>query len=117
VWGCHDTIEAMKTAEKQRKVPGRPFPPGVSGNPHGRPPKGWTWKDLLIEASEEAGESGEPVKKLLARKLVQKGLEGDVSAIKEFGDRIDGKPTQPTDITTGGEPLTGITVKVIGSDD
>lgn len=116
----------METASKQRKVIGRPFPPGVSGNPDGRPPKGWTWRDLLIEAAEEQEEdpvTGEktPIKKIMAKKLVAKGKEGDVPALKEFGDRIDGRPTQQTDITTNGEALTGIIVKVVtgqnGSDD
>lgn len=91
--------EEENSSETAHKVPGRPFPPGVSGNPNGRPPKGWTWKELLIEAAEEANESGEPAKKLMARKLVQKGLEGDVSALKEFGDRMDGKSTQGVELT------------------
>lgn len=40
--------------------------------------------------------TGEDVQALekLADKLVETGLGGDVSALKEIGDRIDGKPTQ-----------------------
>jgi hypothetical protein len=104
----------METGDKQGKT-GRPgtFPPGVSGNPNGRPPRGWTWKELLIEAAEEAKQGGEPAKKLLARKLVEKGLEGDVAAIKEFGDRIDGKSMQSTDLTSGGEKITGLTIELV----
>lgn len=37
---------------------------------------------------------------LLANRLVDKALEGDVSAIKEIGDRVDGKPAQ----TISGDP-------------
>lgn len=31
---------------------------------------------------------------LLAKNLVAAGIKGDVSALKEIGDRLDGKPTQ-----------------------
>lgn len=30
----------------------------------------------------------------LADKLIDRALEGDVSALKEIGDRVDGKPAQ-----------------------
>lgn len=30
----------------------------------------------------------------LADKIIDKALEGDVSALKEIGDRVDGKPAQ-----------------------
>ena len=36
-----------------------------------------------------------------ARRLVTKAMEGDVTALKEIGDRLDGKPTQAVDL--GGE--------------
>jgi hypothetical protein len=40
-------------------------------------------------------EEGKPKKlERLADKLVEAGLEGDVSALKEIGDRLDGKPKQ-----------------------
>ncbi len=32
--------------------------------------------------------------RLMARRLVTKALEGDVAAIREVGDRLDGKATQ-----------------------
>jgi hypothetical protein len=109
------SVEAEKTAEKQR---GKPFPPGVSGNPNGRPPKEWTWRSLLLEAAEEMDVdpiTGEkvPVKKIMARKLVTKGKEGDVQALKEFGDRVDGKSGQSVDLTSKGEKLEGIVVELV----
>lgn len=30
----------------------------------------------------------------LAEKLVERGLEGDISALREIGDRVEGKPKQ-----------------------
>jgi hypothetical protein len=34
------------------------------------------------------------VLRALARKLVETGLEGDLAALREIGDRLDGKPSQ-----------------------
>lgn len=81
------------------------FKPGQSGNPDGRPPKEWTWSGVLREMMEQSEEDGEPVKVKIARALKLKAYTGDVQAIKELGDRIDGKPQQKTDITTNGKDL------------
>ena len=43
--------------------------------------------------------------RLLARRLIEKGLTGDVSAIREIADRVEGKPHQSTSLT--GEDGTG----------
>ena len=34
----------------------------------------------------------------MALRLVTKALEGDVAALKEIGDRLDGKPAQAVDV-------------------
>ena len=42
----------------------------------------------------------------LAEKLIKKAEEGDLSAIKELGDRLDGKPSQQIDLgNAGGVPF------------
>ena len=42
----------------------------------------------------------------LAEKLLAKCDEGDLQALKEFGDRVDGKPGQAVALTgAGGGPL------------
>lgn len=58
--------------------------------------KGKLWRDAIRRAVQ--GDS----KKLdkLARVLVQKAEEGDMMALKEIGDRLDGKPAQAI---TGGD--------------
>lgn len=38
--------------------------------------------------------------RMLAEKLLDKAAEGDVSALKELGDRLDGKAHQSIDQTT-----------------
>ncbi len=43
---------------------------------------------------------GKKTKKLamLADKLVERALEGDITAMKEIGDRLDGKPAQAVEL-------------------
>jgi hypothetical protein len=72
-----------------------PFQPGQSGNPGGRP-KAKPFRDaLMIEA--KAAEDGQPCEarpgslRWNARKLLE---QGDVQAIKELADRMDGKVPQ-----------------------
>ena len=45
-----------KTAPKQRKVIGRPFPKGVSGNPDGRPPGTFSLLTLLKQELQKVPE-------------------------------------------------------------
>ena len=59
------------------------------------------WRDEINKAVHELREAeGEGKAKkvkalrLLARKLVTKGLAGDVTALKEIGDRLDGRAVQ-----------------------
>lgn len=74
-------------------------------NRKGRPPKAWTMSSLIEEALEEELEKGTPVKKQIAKKLAQMAVRGDIQAIKEINDRIDGRPKQFIDHTTNGKDL------------
>jgi len=59
---------------------------------------------LILELHQEAQDAdGTMTKKLrqIARKLVDKAIEGDVPAIKEINDRVDGKPHQTTEVSGG----------------
>jgi len=63
------------------------------------------WHDALRLTVHELCKdplTGKNVKKLrlLARKLVDRALEGDIAAFREVGDRLDGKPAQ----TIAGDP-------------
>lgn len=75
------------------------FQPGRSGNPGGRP-KSKPFQDaLLMEAKlAEEGEECFAKKGSLrwnARQLLQ---QGDVQAIREIADRLDGKAIQAVDL-------------------
>jgi len=92
------------------KVIGRPFKKGESGNPGGRPKKDWTWASLIEEAVEEEyttkdGLRTDKGKKFIAKKLVHMAIDGDIQAIKEISNRMDGLPAQSMDFTTGGQPF------------
>lgn len=69
------------------------FTKGQSGNPGGRP-KEQAWRDALRMAVKEAMQDGTPKLRALADKTVALALDGDMQAIKEIGDRLDGKPAQ-----------------------
>lgn len=58
------------------------------------------WKNALTRALDQYESDGvvrgEALRKI-ADRLIAKALEGDMTAIKEFGDRIDGKPAMTID--------------------
>lgn len=58
------------------------------------------WADAVKRAVNRRLESeeGKPKKlERLADRLVDAALDGDIQAMKEIGDRLDGKATQQTD--------------------
>jgi Family of unknown function (DUF5681) len=70
-----------------------PFEAGQSGNPGGRPKSAKLLRDaLLVELKKSEG--GVERIQLIAQKLVEAALEGNVLAIREIADRIDGKVPQ-----------------------
>ena len=64
------------------------------------------WRHAIQKASREYLEvvdvNGKAKKiraiNLLAKKMFKKGIEGDVAAAKECGDRLDGRPAQAVDV-------------------
>lgn len=82
------------------------FKPGQSGNPKGRPKADWTWSGLLRDLADELHEeTGQTKKQIIAKALFKEAHKGNIIAIKEFGDRIDGKAPQFIDHTTKGDKL------------
>ena len=53
------------------------------------------WSDAINKALEKRSKkAGIDALEALAEKLLEKVDEGDITAIKELGDRIEGKPVQ-----------------------
>jgi hypothetical protein len=72
------------------------FLPRKSGNPAGRPPT----KGLLVHLKTQLGElsEGESAEQLIARKLVTLTKRGNLAAIRECFDRVEGRPRQQLDL-------------------
>jgi len=76
-----------------------PFKPGQSGNLKGRPRKGHTITEELEKYAKYRKADPQDGKKrsqrvLLAKKMWDMALDGDVVSIKYICDRLDGKPTE-----------------------
>ncbi len=75
------------------------------GRPKGAENKDKSWRHAIRAAVNElrvaeGDEKGKKVRalRLLAQRLVTRALDGDVSALKEVGDRLDGKATQQVNV-------------------
>ena len=88
-----------KTAKKQPTSAS--WKPGQSGNPKGRPPKGYSitewFKDMLA--------SDPQIKDELGSAILQKAKSGDATAMKLVWSYMDGMPQQKMDVTSDGKPL------------
>ena len=58
------------------------------------------WRDALMVAIKRTDSEGRVMLAKIAQKVVEAAVEGDMSAIKEIGDRIDGKAPQSLDVKT-----------------
>jgi hypothetical protein len=98
---------SQKTGEKQtingKFAPGnslgKKFPPGTSGNPSGRPKLTRltdALREQLAEINPEVPEK--TIAERIARALIREAIGGNVQAIREIGDRTEGKPKQAIDL-------------------
>lgn len=98
-------VKAEKKQEHvdKRKTLPQLFKKGQSGNPNGRPKGLLNWRNTIKEAAMKEIElmeksTGKKITKtlnqIIAEKLVEKARMGDIQAIKEYGDRTDGKAHQ-----------------------
>lgn len=93
----------------------------MSGAPLGNQnaKKGKAWADAIRRAIREKCEGEDYESKLasLAKGLVVAASAGDFQALKEIGDRLDGKAVQQTELSgPDGETLrTSMTVDFVGT--
>ncbi len=73
------------------------------------------WAEALRRAvhRESAGKGSPKWLDVLANRCVEAAAEGDMQAMKEIGDRLDGKPKQQTEVSgpDGGDIPVGINVR------
>jgi hypothetical protein len=73
---------------------------GQSGNPAGRPKREWSMATLIEDALNEIdATSGLNWKQLVVKRLLTLAIGGDMNAIREINDRIDGRAKQSIDIS------------------
>lgn len=81
----------------------------AQGNQYAAKSKRWT--DAIDRAiSKRSRVAGLEALDELAEKLLKKVDEGDVSALKELGDRLEGKPAQALTVT--GDPENPLQARV-----
>lgn len=71
---------------------------GVSGNPAGRAPGTGSIVVEIRRALQEERD-GEPLAATIARRLVEMAADGDLRAIRDVIDRIDGTPNRDSTVT------------------
>lgn len=80
------------------------FGPGNNANPKGRPPKGWSWSELLEDVGEEIEpDSGRKFKELVSKRLWYESVNGNILAIRDLMNRMDGFPAQSVDQKISGD--------------
>lgn len=82
-----------KQGKNREAVPKTAFKPGQSGNPRGRPPKGYALADLLNDELDRLDQ-----RKKVVRTLITAAVNGDMQAVKIIFDRIDGKARETIDL-------------------
>lgn len=99
-------------SETQEKTVGngnlKPWKPGESGNPNGRPPKGYS----ITEAFKSMLAAEPEVKAQIVAAIKQKAIEGDSAAQKLVWNYMDGMPKQGIEVTgeDGGPVQQSITI-------
>lgn len=70
------------------------FKLGQSGNPDGRPKKGYSITEMMKEMLASKPE----IKKKIGEQIAKKALQGDVTATKMLWGYMDGQPKEQLDI-------------------
>jgi len=84
------------------------------GNTNAAKAKVWADAIRYVLAEAERGDNPKLTLRSLARELVQKAAEGDLPALKELGDRLDGKPAQAVAVTREDGGAVEMSLKVTG---
>ncbi len=105
-------VPFKKGVDERRNIAGRP-----KGVPHST-----TRLKRLLELTENLTnpitheQEGFSVAEQLDLAQIIKARKGDTKAYNAIMDRLEGKPTQAVDVTTDGDKVTGIDVRLIGNE-
>lgn len=86
--------EKQRTSREKSNSNLKPFKPGQSGNPAGRPPKGYsvTSQAKLLIDNDPA------IARRIAHKWLNDAIKGKTEARRDFQDRTEGKVTEEHNI-------------------
>tara|TARA_R110002110_G_scaffold28708_4_gene103646 strand:+ start:334 stop:660 length:327 start_codon:yes stop_codon:yes gene_type:complete len=100
-------VDKQSNNNRIDNLKGKGFKKGVSGNPNGRPKKGFAIADILNAKSNAADESGETMKEKMLRKVyaLATGPRPERWAVEFIADRTEGKALERIDQTTRLEPF------------
>jgi hypothetical protein len=85
-----------------------------AGNNNAAKAKRWTAQiEAAMDLMDKSRADGLKTMTALAMQLIQKAEEGDMAALKEIGDRLEGKPKQQLDI----EANVGVTIVATSIDE
>ena len=109
----HNREKADETTKKQHRIIGRPFPPGVSGNPKGRPKDSISLTSAIKRRLRELTPDGKrEAIEMLADNIIQDALDSSDNMRKLICNYIDGLPKQSIELEGKGEiPIRVISIK------
>ncbi len=92
--------QKSNTDGRKRKLANlKPWKPGQSGNPNGRPKTRTLSEELRARLKEQyPGRSDATYGRMVAHKLVDLAIDGEIAAIREVFDRTEGKPKHVVDV-------------------
>jgi hypothetical protein len=96
------TAEKQQPKQQKKRLPrGKPFTPGQSGNPKGRPPRGQTEAERTREFLDRVDpETGETYGEMLRKKKLELALAGNIQAIESLENRAYGKSVDTVKLET-----------------
>lgn len=108
------TLTEKTAVLQQKKIRGKPFKKGVSGNVSGRPKGSKSFRTLFDNAiveikNEKTGRKY--TEKDVLKEYIQRALNGDNRLLERLVDRLYGKPAEHN-ILEDEEEISGITIVI-----
>ena len=98
--GKSKEIAVKQQSNSKKRVPGKPFKKGQSGNPNGRPKKEFNIPDILRKLADEPSEKQKKITRLeqVCLKALEQAQNGDKDARQWIANRMEGMAKQSIDM-------------------